>query len=151
MSKTITRTPEKTEVLGECLAALLQPGDIVVLEGDLAAGKTTFVRGIVRALAGDPADVSSPTFVLVQSYPCRARQIRAVHHVDLYRLTDRDPRALRETGITDLLDETDAIGTIEWPRSELVDQFGTNRRVWHVVITILEDGARSITIGPPAP
>ncbi len=150
MTATITRTPEETETQGERLAALLEPGDIVMLEGDLAAGKTLFVRGLVRGLGGDASEVVSPTFVLVQSYPCSAGKIHVLHHADLYRLAEAGFAALRETGIAELLDEPDAVSAIEWPRHELVDPEGAGGRVWHVLITILEGGARSITITKPA-
>ena len=57
-----------TEALGARLAKVLQPGDLVLLEGPLGAGKTTLVRGLVAALGGDPLEVCSPTFVLLESY-----------------------------------------------------------------------------------
>ena len=84
----ISRSASSTEKAGRELATLLRSGDVVLLEGDLAAGKTTFVRGLVRALGGDPGAVSSPTFVLLQSYDCEAEGISVFHHVDLYRLAE---------------------------------------------------------------
>lgn len=149
METTTTGTPEETEARGERLAASLEPGDLVVLEGDLAAGKTLFVRGMLRGLGGDPADVTSPTFVLVQSYPCHAGRIRVLHHADLYRLASAGAAALRETGLAELLDEPDAVGAIEWPRDELLNLEDRSSRVWHVVITVLPNGARTITVQPP--
>jgi len=86
------------------LAAVLRPGDIVALSGDLGAGKTTFARGILRAL-GWAGEVPSPTFTLVQSYETTPE----VWHVDLYRLhgaADADALGLWET---------DAALLIEWP------------------------------------
>ena len=82
-----------TEKLGAGLAKDLRTGDLVLLEGDLAAGKTTLVRGLVRGLEGNSDDVSSPTFVVIQSYDCGLGTIRRLHHVDLYRLADGSQRA----------------------------------------------------------
>lgn len=89
-------------------AALGRAPVAVLLYGDLGAGKTAFVRGLVEGAGGCPDEVSSPTFVLMQEYPGR----RLVHHVDLYRLGADDVADLEP-----LLDEMlagDAIVAIEW-------------------------------------
>lgn len=99
--------PAATETLGAELAASLKPGDIVLLEGDLGAGKTALARAIIRALAGDPKiEVPSPTYALVQPYESPRGPIL---HADLYRLGD--PREADELG---LLDNPDAIVLVEW-------------------------------------
>jgi tRNA threonylcarbamoyl adenosine modification protein YjeE len=96
-----------TAALGAELAASLKPGDLVLLEGDLGAGKTALARAIIRALAGDPdLEVPSPTFALVQPY--RAGE-HDVLHADLYRIGD--PREIDELG---LLDDAQAIVLVEW-------------------------------------
>lgn len=96
-----------TEALGAELAATLRPGDLVILEGDLGAGKTALARAIIRSLAGDPAlEVPSPTFALVQPYDTPAGPVL---HADLYRLGD--PREVDELG---LLDNPKAIVLVEW-------------------------------------
>lgn len=96
-----------TAALGAELAAQLTPGDLVILEGDLGAGKTALARAIIRALAGDEKlDVPSPTFALVQPYDTPRG---SVLHADLYRLGD--PREVDELG---LLDNPDAIVLVEW-------------------------------------
>lgn len=96
-----------TADLGASLARDLRPGDIVLLEGDLGAGKTALARAIIRALAGDARlDVPSPTFALVQPYDTPAGPVL---HADLYRLGD--PREVDELG---LLDNPDAIVLVEW-------------------------------------
>jgi tRNA threonylcarbamoyladenosine biosynthesis protein TsaE len=96
-----------TAELGASIARELRPGDIVLLEGDLGAGKTALARAIIRSLAANPAlDVPSPTFALVQPYDTPAGPVL---HADLYRLGD--PREVDELG---LLDNPDAIVLVEW-------------------------------------
>jgi tRNA threonylcarbamoyladenosine biosynthesis protein TsaE len=93
--------------LGGEMAALLQPGDLLLLEGDLGAGKTSLARAILRAIAGDAElEVPSPSFSLVQHYAFAGT---TVLHADLYRLGD--PREIEELG---LLDNSDAIVLVEW-------------------------------------
>lgn len=96
-----------TAALGAELAASLMPGDLVLLEGDLGAGKTALARAIIRTLADDPAlDVPSPTFALVQPYDTPRG---SVLHADLYRLGD--PREVEELGLSD---NPAAIVLVEW-------------------------------------
>jgi len=91
--------------MGEELAATLRQGDLVLLSGELGAGKTTFVRGLARGL-GSRAEVQSPTFQLVRVYPGRVQ----LGHVDLYRL---EPGAeIAELGLEDLL--ADGVVVVEW-------------------------------------
>jgi tRNA threonylcarbamoyl adenosine modification protein YjeE len=96
-----------TAALGAKLAAVLRPGDLVTLSGDLGAGKTALARAIIRTLMADPAlEVPSPTFALVQPY--ERRELRILH-ADLYRLlAERDADELG-------LDDPDAIILVEWP------------------------------------
>lgn len=99
---------EAMEALGGRLARLLEQGGTIHLHGDLGAGKTTLVRGLLRAL-GHAGTVRSPTYTLVESYvPGGLR----VHHLDLYRLID--PEQLEDIGMRELL-EPGAICLIEWP------------------------------------
>ncbi len=137
-----------TEACGEDIAGRLAPGDVVLLEGDLAAGKTTLVRGLVRALGGDDTDVSSPTFVLLQSYGCAGREISTVHHVDLYRLGEKISD-LREIGIEDVLSDPEAVTAVEWPKDVLATWIPRDARVWRIVITTEAGDARQIEIVAP--
>jgi tRNA threonylcarbamoyladenosine biosynthesis protein TsaE len=101
-------SPAATEALAQRVAALARPGDAILLEGPLGAGKSAFARAFLRALAADPAlDVPSPTFTLVQSYDTPAGP---VHHLDLWRLAG--PTALEELGWHDLRAD---IVLVEWP------------------------------------
>jgi tRNA threonylcarbamoyladenosine biosynthesis protein TsaE len=97
-----------TEALGRRLAARAQPGDVLLLEGPLGAGKSTLARAFIRALAGDPRlTVPSPTFTLVQQYETKRG---TVWHYDLWRLDG--PQGLEELG----WDEAQSgIVLVEWP------------------------------------
>jgi tRNA threonylcarbamoyladenosine biosynthesis protein TsaE len=144
-----TTTPGQTEDVARHLAASLAAGDIVLLLGDLAAGKTTFVRGLVDALGGDPDEVSSPTFVLVQTYPAASPTgIARVHHLDLYRLegTVRDLRAL---GVEELVNDPQAIVAVEWPKDSLATWLPQDARTWVVRIEADDGSGRWIRITGP--
>ncbi|MBM3597397.1 MAG: tRNA (adenosine(37)-N6)-threonylcarbamoyltransferase complex ATPase subunit type 1 TsaE [Alphaproteobacteria bacterium] len=97
-----------TRRLAAKLAAVARPGDVIALSGDLGAGKTSFARGFIHALAGRAVDVPSPTFTLVQTYEAAGLTI---WHVDLYRI-ERAEEA-RELGLEEAF--ADAIALIEWP------------------------------------
>jgi tRNA threonylcarbamoyladenosine biosynthesis protein TsaE len=105
----VTHSPDETIALGRALAAMLAPPKIVLLRGDLGAGKTTLVKGIAEAFhAASEEDVTSPTFTLVHEY----RGPEAVlYHIDLYRVDT--PRQLETLGLDDLIAEN-SILLIEW-------------------------------------
>ena len=102
-----TQTEADTAAAGETFARALRAGDVVLLYGDLGAGKTAFVRGVARGLGADPDDVSSPTFTIVQEY---AGAHATLYHVDLYRL---EPAEVDDLGLEDLI-SADGIVAIEW-------------------------------------
>jgi tRNA threonylcarbamoyladenosine biosynthesis protein TsaE len=101
-----TSSEEETAAAGETLAATLRAGDVILLFGELGAGKTAFVRGLARGLGAPEADVSSPTFTLVQEYEGRV----TLYHVDLYRL---EPNELEDLGLEELI-SGDGVVAIEW-------------------------------------
>jgi tRNA threonylcarbamoyladenosine biosynthesis protein TsaE len=104
----VTTNPEASERAGAELAATLRPGDVVLVSGELGAGKTTFVRGALRAL-GVAGPITSPTFVVGHAYEGTSGP---VSHLDLYRLAgmgDEDP------GLLDVYFAPDAIAFVEWP------------------------------------
>ncbi len=90
------------------IAPSLAGGDVILLEGDVGAGKTHFARSLIQSLLTAPEDVPSPTFTLVQTYP---GDVCDIWHADLYRLTST--QEIEELGLTDAF-ETD-ICLIEWP------------------------------------
>jgi tRNA threonylcarbamoyladenosine biosynthesis protein TsaE len=98
---------EDTVAAGARLGAHLQRGDVVLLFGDLGAGKTAFVRGLARGLGASPDDVSSPTFTLIQEY---AGARATLYHVDLYRL---EPAEVDDLGLEELV-AGDGVVAIEW-------------------------------------
>jgi hypothetical protein len=109
MFSRITKNEDETAALAQDLALALRPGDLVFLQGDLGAGKTTFARALIRALAADPYyEVPSPTFTLVQEYSSLPLPVA---HLDLYRIEDADE--VLELGIEDWLEQGAAL--VEWP------------------------------------
>ena len=103
-----TESEEETVALGETLAAQLPAHAVVLLIGNLGAGKTTLAKGIVKGLAAaQPDEVSSPTFTLIHEYG----QEGTVYHIDLYRLDE--PRQVATLGLDELFDR-DALILIEW-------------------------------------
>lgn len=102
-----TGSEAETSAVGESLGKSLRAGDVVLLYGDLGAGKTAFVRGLARGIGANPDDVSSPTFTLVQEY---AGSSLTLFHVDLYRL---EPAEIDDLGLEDLV-SGDGVVAIEW-------------------------------------
>jgi tRNA threonylcarbamoyladenosine biosynthesis protein TsaE len=104
---TITHSELETAALGRELGATLSAGDVVLLEGDLGAGKTAFVRGLAEGLGVDPGEVSSPTFTLVQEY--RGGRV-PLFHADLYRLNES--REIDDLGLDEIAE--DGVLAVEW-------------------------------------
>jgi len=102
-----TSNQAETEAAGERLGGALTPGSVVLLYGELGAGKTAFVRGMARGVGANPEDVSSPTFTLIQEY---AGARATLYHVDLYRL---EPAEIDDLGLEDLV-SGDGVVAIEW-------------------------------------
>jgi tRNA threonylcarbamoyladenosine biosynthesis protein TsaE len=103
-----THSAEETTAFGRTLTALLAPPKLVLLRGDLGAGKTTLIKGIAAGFqAASEEDVTSPTFTLVHEY--RGPQA-TIYHIDLYRIDT--PRQLETLGLDDLLDH--GLVLIEW-------------------------------------
>jgi tRNA threonylcarbamoyladenosine biosynthesis protein TsaE len=102
----VSRNEEETRTIAAEFARTLAPGDVVALEGELGAGKTVFAKGVASAL-GVSAEVTSPTFTLIQEYRGRL----ALYHMDLYRL--RDIREILDIGAEEFL-YGDGVCIVEW-------------------------------------
>ena len=131
MTEFRTTSAAETIALGERLGALLEPGDVLVLTGDLGAGKTQLTKGIAAALGVD-GDVTSPTFNILMIYPGERMDL---DHFDLYRLESADE--LEDTGLFDLLG-ADGVCVIEWGE-QFADEIGEERL--DVFVTRLDDEA----------
>ena len=135
MNIQVTHSEEETAAVARDLAADLKPGDIVLLSGELGAGKTAFVRGLAAGLGIDPEEVSSPTFTLVHEY--RGGRL-TLYHADLYRL---EKAATEDLGLEEM-GVAGGVLAMEWPD-----------RLTHgmpaalaVNIEIVDDTTRRITV-----
>jgi len=135
----VTHSAEETIAFGRTLVGLLAPPKLVLLRGDLGAGKTTLVKGIAAAFeAAAEEDVTSPTFTLVHEY----RGPRAnLYHIDLYRVDT--PRELETLGLDDLRSD-DSILLIEW--GEKFPRLARERNV-EIVLERVGESERRIRIG----
>jgi tRNA threonylcarbamoyladenosine biosynthesis protein TsaE len=143
-----TRSAEETIALGRELAPLLAPPKLVLLRGDLGAGKTTLVKGIAEGFqAASEDDVTSPTFTLVHEYRGPSATL---YHIDLYRVDT--PRELETLGLDDLMGESSVL-LIEWgekfPRFErerdveiALERISENER--HVLVAAVTSGEESV-------
>jgi tRNA threonylcarbamoyladenosine biosynthesis protein TsaE len=132
-----TQSEEETTALARDMAAELHAGDVLLLSGNLGAGKTAFVRGLAEGLGILPEEISSPTFTLVHEY--RGGRL-TLYHVDLYRLdrTATEDLGLEEMGVAD------GVLAIEWP-DRLTHELPSARSV---TIEIVDESTRRISITP---
>ncbi len=131
---------EDLECAGEDFAAVLTSGDIVLLSGPLGAGKTTFTKGVARAL-GVSERVTSPTFTMVREHHCHnAKGIVTLHHADVYRVESL--AEVLDLALGELVEES-AVALVEW--GELAESvFG--RAVLRVNFAVEHDDARVLVI-----
>jgi len=105
-----SHSPQQTQEYAKNLAASLQAPQLILLEGNLGLGKTTFVSGFIKGLnGGDNLRIQSPTYALARTY----QTTPILHHIDLYRLQDSE--AAYELGLEDILEDPQTITLIEWP------------------------------------
>jgi len=129
----------ETLSLGQQIGAHLIGGEILLLSGPLGAGKTVFVKGIAAALGLDPAEVTSPTFTLVNPYSGRL----TLYHIDLYRL-DEGVSAANAVDLEELLVDETAVLVLEW--AERLGRYPLPGSVWRILISGDGDDPRSISI-----
>jgi len=133
-----TKSAEETIALGRELASSLAPPKLVVLRGDLGAGKTTLVKGVAQGFnAAEEEDVTSPTFTLIHEY--RGPET-TVYHIDLYRVDTQ--RELETLGLDDLMTENSVL-LIEW--GEKFERFEKERDI-EIAIERLGESERNISV-----
>jgi tRNA threonylcarbamoyladenosine biosynthesis protein TsaE len=133
-------SPDETAAIGERLGALLEAGDVVLLDGPLGAGKTALTQGIARGVGVPPERrVASPTFTIVNEHPGRV----PLYHLDLYRI--EDPGELVEVGVEDALGGR-GVAVVEW--AERLGPDFTPRERLDIVIDIISAEARRLRFRP---
>ena len=132
----ITRSREETIAVAKEFAASLKGGDVVLLSGELGAGKTTFTKGIALAL-GVTEPVTSPTFTIIKEYDGAPLRL---YHMDMYRLSGD----LAELGLEEYLGKEDGICVIEWCAVEI-----SNTRVFEISLGYEGENCRKIVISEP--
>ena len=131
--KYVTKSAEETLAIAESFAKELKKGDVVLLSGELGAGKTTFTKGIARAL-GVKDVVTSPTFTIVKEYEGDSLNL---YHMDLYRVAGDTI----DLGLEDYFERKDGVVVIEW---NCLSSFAG--RVFEIAISYAGEGVRSIDI-----
>ncbi|HET9531031.1 MAG TPA: tRNA (adenosine(37)-N6)-threonylcarbamoyltransferase complex ATPase subunit type 1 TsaE [Blastocatellia bacterium] len=131
----ITRSPDETFDLGQRIGESLTGKATFLLSGDLGAGKTLFTKGLAAGLGIDPADVTSPSFTLINIFEGRLR----LYHIDLYRL---DAGACRSLGLEEIFEEASAVVVVEWAERLGYAPEGATE----VHMEYLSDSERKITI-----
>jgi len=133
--KIVTKTAEETEQVAERLATLLVPGDVLTLEGDLGAGKTTFTKGLAKGL-GIKRTVSSPTFTIVKEYA----GTYPLYHMDVYRLEYSD----EDIGFDEYFNG-DGITVVEW--AHFIEDFLPENRL-KIHINYRDESTRELHFTP---
>lgn len=139
---TVLADPQASHALGQRLAALALPGDVIALSGELGAGKTSIARGLLMAL-GLEGEAPSPSFAIVQPY--EPPEVRfPVLHVDLYRI--EHPDEAEELGLDEA--RADSLLIVEWP--ERMGAGAWPDALW-LCLEVAPEGARELTAKVPAP
>ena len=132
----VTASADETFELGRSLAAELKGQTVILLSGDLGAGKTVFAKGVGAGLDIDPADITSPSFAIINVHDGRLR----LYHIDLYRL---DSSRCANLGLEDIFNDPGAVVVIEWAERLPSIPHGAIR----VLMAYEGDNARKILIG----
>lgn len=135
-----TKSAEETKEAGKELALKLTPGDVLLLYGNLGAGKTTFTQGLAEGL-GIKERILSPTFVLQRSHSLNLHNIKTFHHIDLYRIEGKSE--IDSLGLSEILQDKEAVMLIEWAE-KLKDYMP--EKGYKILIDYLDDKTRSIEI-----
>lgn len=136
--KLISKKKENTLALGKIIASFAFKGEVIILSGDLGAGKTTLTKGIGKEL-GVKEEINSPTFNILK---CYFSSKLPLYHIDAYRLEDI-PRENKNIGLEEVI-EGDGVAIIEWPK--FIEEFINYDDVLDIVIKINENNEREFTI-----
>ena len=136
----LCETPQDTFDLGDKLGETLDGGEMILLAGNLGAGKTLFTKGILYALDFDVDEVTSPSFTLVNLY--RTEKFD-VYHIDLWRIHENSDAALA-VGLPEILEDKTAVTIIEW--SDRLKDFAFPEKTFRITIEGDGDDARKISI-----
>ncbi len=133
-----------TAAFAKKFARHISGGDMVMLEGNLGAGKTTFVKALAKAL-GVTSRIRSPSFTLLHVYKTsdKKSEIRYLVHADAYRIDS--PEAWHDIGLTEWFGRRDAIVCVEW--GEKIKPLLKGKKFWHLKFKLSPLGKRTITIG----
>jgi len=137
----IAKNEKETKKIGEDIAKKLAGGDIVLLYGELGAGKTTLTKGIANFFK-IKNDITSPTFTLMNMYDVTDNEIKKLVHIDTYRLENENE--LIEIGIEDYLADKDTVCIIEWP--EKISALLKDKKVQRVYMKNIDENTREIEI-----
>lgn len=141
ISKSLLDTEILARNFSDLLLAKIKEATIVRLMGDLGSGKTTFVKAIVKSLGGNESDVTSPTFVIMKSYPLRRGPWKKLIHIDAYRLdTPEDAEKLR---LSEVFSDLNNLVLIEWP--EKIAPY-LPQKTTTVSFTFIDENTRKIEV-----
>jgi tRNA threonylcarbamoyladenosine biosynthesis protein TsaE len=136
----LSNSNEQTLEIGQQIASTLVGGDILLMYGDLGAGKTTLTKGIAKGLGVDN-DITSPTFTLMNMYPVDVGNLKQLVHIDTYRM--EDAQELLDIGVQDYLGSPDTVTIIEWP--EKIESLLTGKNIKKIHLEHLGEEKRNIT------
>jgi len=137
----LTRSAEETMAFGRKLGATMLAPLLILLTGDLGAGKTTLTKGIVSgAGAANEEEITSPTFTLIHKYSGKSNDAPAIYHIDLYRIESL--QGLETLGLDDIFDER-GIVIVEWPERL---QIPTNWPLLKIKLEHVSEDLRKITV-----
>ncbi len=141
--ESISHSESETKQIAQTFASELKAGDIIVLYGDMGAGKSTFTKGLAQGL-GIEKDITSPTFPLMNVYDVNTpnSNIKIFIHIDTYRLKDADE--LKAIGVEEYLGAANTLTVIEWP--EKIEGLLQEKNVKKIILEHVNQGERKITI-----
>lgn len=138
--KLITKSSDETKKIGNDFAQKLNPTDVVLLYGDLGAGKTTFVQGLAEGL-GIKDRILSPTFVLQRIHDVPNNKFGNLNHLDLYRI--EEPTEIENLGLFEMIEDESAVTIIEW--ADRLKDF-TPKQGYRIYFNYLSNDQREISI-----